>query len=102
MMQIMTDLFNHISFWVQVHGVPPGLLAKPYGERLGKELPNSMGEFLEFDQTYRRTFMRFRVRLDSSKPLLRGKLQDLNKLKTIFVFLLNMRDFPNCATIVRN
>ena len=43
MNQVSVDSFQKISFWVQVYGIPPGLLAKPYGESLGKEIANSRG-----------------------------------------------------------
>lgn len=81
MEQVTVDSFQKIPFWVQVYGIPPGHLAKPYGERLGKEIANSMGEFLEFDRNYRPNFMRVRVGMDSSGPLLRGKFLKLDKKK---------------------
>ncbi|XP_017258044.1 uncharacterized protein LOC108227417 isoform X2 [Daucus carota subsp. sativus] len=81
MTQITAESFQKIPFWVQVHGIPPGLLAKPYGEKLGKEIANSMGEFMEFDPTHQSSFMRFRVGLDSTKALLRGKFLNLDKNK---------------------
>ena len=81
MTQVNTESFHKIPFWVQVHGIPPGLLVKPYGERLGKEIANSMGDFMEFDPTCQSSFMRFRVGLDSTKALLRGKFLNLDKNK---------------------
>lgn len=81
MMKITTDLSKHIPFWIQVYGVPPGLFFKPYVERLVKELANSKGEFLEFDPNGRHSFKCFRVQLDSSEPLPRGKILDLNNNK---------------------
>lgn len=86
--QISAELFSQITFWVQVHGVPPAHMSKPHGERLGKAIANSMGEFLDFDHNNRRRFLRFQVRLDVTRPLLRGKLLNLEKNKdNIWVFL---------------
>lgn len=81
MTQVTAESFQQIPFWVQVSGIPLGHLVKPYGEMLGKEIANSMGEFMEFDPYYRSKFMRIRVGLDSKKPLLRGKLLSLDKRK---------------------
>lgn len=72
MEQINPESFRKILFWVQAYGIPPGYLVKPYGEILGKEIANSMGEFMEFDDKYRSSFIRFKVKLDSAKPLIRG------------------------------
>ncbi|KAK1397877.1 hypothetical protein POM88_007740 [Heracleum sosnowskyi] len=82
MVQITTtELLQQIPFWVQVHGLPLGFLVKPLGERLGKKIANSMGQFMEFDPNYQRNLMRFRVLLDTSKPLQRGKFLGLDKQK---------------------
>ena len=81
MNQITIDSFQKISFWVQVYGIHPSLLGKPYGESLGKEIANSMGEFVDFDRSYRSSFMRFRVGLHSSRALLRGMFLKLGKNK---------------------
>lgn len=64
MTQVTTDMFKQIPVWVQVNGIPPGHQVKPMGERLGKEIADSMGQFLEFDPNYRRSFMRVRVLLE--------------------------------------
>lgn len=81
MVQITIELFKHIPFWVQVYGIPMGYLVKPFGERLGEIIANSLGQYIEFDPNYRQGFMRIRVRLDTCKPLLRGKLLNLGKQK---------------------
>lgn len=86
--QISAELFRQITFWVQVHGVPPAHMSKPHGERLGKAIANSMGEFIEFDSNNRRRFLRFQVRLDVTRPLIRGKVLNLEKNRdNIWVFL---------------
>ncbi|KAL8131737.1 hypothetical protein AgCh_007602 [Apium graveolens] len=76
MEQVNAESFQKIPFWVQVYGIPPGHLTKPYGERLGNEIANSMGEFMDFDENYRCSFMRIRVGLDISRTLLREEMEN--------------------------
>lgn len=62
-----------VSFWVRIHDVPVGFMT----ERVGKDLGNFIGEFLEYDvknsANHLRSYMRIRVLLDVSKPLKRQK-----------------------------
>lgn len=64
---------NFVPFWIQVHNVPPGFMT----EKVGKDIANYIGEFLEYDDknnsNYLRTYMKIRVLLDVTKPLKRQK-----------------------------
>lgn len=48
---------------------------------MGKEIANCIGEFMEFDQNYRSSFMRIRAKVDPFRPLLRGKILEMGKHK---------------------
>jgi len=62
-----------VPFWVRIHDVLVGFMT----ERVGKDLGNFIGEFLEYDvknsANHLRSYMRIRVLLDVSKPLKRQK-----------------------------
>jgi hypothetical protein len=62
-----------VPFWIQVHDIPTGLMS----EKVGTEIANFIGEFLEYDaknnSNYLRSYMRIRVLLDVTKPLKRQK-----------------------------
>jgi hypothetical protein len=62
-----------VPFWVQVHDIPTGLMS----EKVGKEIANFIGEFLEYDaknnSNYLRSYMKIRVLMDVTKPLKRQK-----------------------------
>jgi hypothetical protein len=62
-----------VPFWVQVHNLPAGAMS----EKNGKQIAESMGEFLEYDaknnSSYWRKYMRIRVMLDVRRPLKKTK-----------------------------
>ena len=71
-LSVSNILFTHSPFWVQIWGLP----FEHMSLEVGKELGNSLGNFIESD---RRTghsdqakFMRIRVDLQLDKPLRRG------------------------------
>ncbi|GJU71911.1 reverse transcriptase, partial [Tanacetum coccineum] len=65
--------FNRGEFWIQVHDLPLGMLSSKYATELAK----SLGKLIELDcvrkgpQT-KLDFLRFRVEIDISKPLVPG------------------------------
>ncbi|KAF4352608.1 hypothetical protein F8388_019671 [Cannabis sativa] len=74
--------FTHISLWVQVHGLPFLSKSKVLVDKIGSD----MGEFLEVDDESLMEgwgpFMRVRVDMDATQPLLRGT----------FLKFINMND----------
>ncbi|KAK5792925.1 hypothetical protein PVK06_034056 [Gossypium arboreum] len=60
---------NFSEFWVQIHDLPPGLMSEP----LVKQFGNFLGQFIEYDTSFRSTnffsFMRIRVHIDVTVPL---------------------------------
>jgi hypothetical protein len=62
-----------VPFWIQVHDLPTGLMS----EKVGQDVANFIGEFLEYDaknnSNFLRPYMRIRVLLDVTKPLKRQK-----------------------------
>lgn len=62
-----------VPFWVRIHDVPTAFMT----ERVGKDLGNFIGEFLEYDvknsSNHLRQYMRIRVLLNVTKPLKRQK-----------------------------
>ena len=80
-------IFSHTPFWVQVWGVPFELMT----EETGRDIGNSMGNFVEMDkrssQMDQAKFMRVRVELPIDKPLRRGGyLMDMEGDKTWVTF----------------
>ncbi|XP_057451436.1 uncharacterized protein LOC130743278 [Lotus japonicus] len=64
---------QRVPFWVQVHDIPVGL----HTEEMARSLGNALGGFLGWDSTERRNhggYLRIRVSVDVTKPLLRSKL----------------------------
>ena len=70
--QITDANFKGISFWTHVYGIP----FRNICPSLGKDIANTIGNFIEYDST-KRPFMRFRVSLDFSKPIQKGIKLDL-------------------------
>uniref|UniRef100_A0A803QA09 DUF4283 domain-containing protein n=1 Tax=Cannabis sativa TaxID=3483 RepID=A0A803QA09_CANSA len=64
---ISEENFQGISFWIHVYGIP----FRKVNFEMGKEIANIMGRFLEYDSSTKRPFMRFRVELDVTKPLIK-------------------------------
>lgn len=64
---------THINFWVQVYDLPLGYMS----EKVGKQLGDFVGKFLEYDCTNNsgvwRSYMRLRVAIDVCMPLKRYK-----------------------------
>nr|GEU52210.1 reverse transcriptase [Tanacetum cinerariifolium] len=65
--------FNRGEFWIQVHDLPLGMLSSEYATELAK----SLGKLIELDCVGEgpktdRDFLRFRVELDITKPLVPG------------------------------
>jgi hypothetical protein len=62
-----------VPFWIHVHDLPTGCMS----EKVGKDIANFIGEFLEYDaennSNYLRSYMKIRVLLDVGKPLKRMK-----------------------------
>lgn len=68
----LSDPIENIDFWIQVHDVPLGFRL----ERVCADVGNKMGQFIEFDPANFndrwKPFLRIRVRLNVTKPLLEG------------------------------
>ncbi|GMP54839.1 hypothetical protein CsSME_00019872 [Camellia sinensis var. sinensis] len=65
--------FRWCPFWVQVHGLPLDKMSKKHGE----SIRNHLGKLIEFKALsdgllLGRSFLRIRVELDVTKPLLQG------------------------------
>lgn len=62
-----------LDFWIQIHGLPIGLMT----ENVGKQLGDFFGTFLQYDvnnnSSIWRECMRLKVRVDVRKPLKRKK-----------------------------
>jgi hypothetical protein len=67
--QIENIPLNHVDFWVQVHGLPMGLMK----EKVGKSLGDYIGSLVEYDKnnntSFWRQYMRLRVKIDVRLPL---------------------------------
>ncbi|CAN0917658.1 hypothetical protein LINGRAHAP2_LOCUS30441, partial [Linum grandiflorum] len=62
------------NFWLQIHKLPPSF----FTETVGRGLGNFVGTFVRYDaerNVYRSSssYLRVRVKLDTTKPLPRGK-----------------------------
>ncbi|KAI8021070.1 hypothetical protein LOK49_LG03G02358 [Camellia lanceoleosa] len=65
--------FCWCPFWVQVHGLPLDKMAKKHGETIGNRLSKLIEvEALSDGLLVGRSFLRIRVELDVTKPLLQG------------------------------
>ncbi|MCH94785.1 hypothetical protein A2U01_0015752 [Trifolium medium] len=68
-MQIEHIPLFHATLWVQIHNLPMGLMK----EKVGIELANYIGSFVEYDKnnntSFWRQFMRIRVKIDVRQPL---------------------------------
>ncbi|XP_058746288.1 uncharacterized protein At4g02000-like [Vicia villosa] len=62
----------HVTFWIQVHNLPAGMML----EKVGKALGNFAGSFVEYDRnnntSFWRKYMRLRVRIDVRQSLKKG------------------------------
>lgn len=69
--QLEDVILTHVSFWVQVHGLPSGFMSEKVAQAMG----NFVGVFEKADPRNfdggRKDFMRVRVRLDRTQPLKR-------------------------------
>ncbi|KAJ8747322.1 hypothetical protein K2173_013126 [Erythroxylum novogranatense] len=65
--------FHAVDFWVRVHDLSLGFAS----EMLARNIGNLMGKLLDYDSSPRRSsmmnYMRIRVRLDITEPLMRTK-----------------------------
>ncbi|XP_058733828.1 uncharacterized protein At4g02000-like [Vicia villosa] len=68
-MQIENIPLFHVDFWVQVHNLPAGFMS----EKVGKNMANFIGNFVEYDKNNNsslwRQYMRLRVKIDVRNPL---------------------------------
>lgn len=64
--------FNHIPIWIRASGMPLGMMNRETGEAIG----NEVGDFVDMDRDEDGSavgqFLRIKVRLNISKPLMRG------------------------------
>ncbi|KAK2408416.1 hypothetical protein QL285_043929 [Trifolium repens] len=77
--QIESIPLFHTDFWVQIHGLPVGLMKETVGSKLG----NYIGSFVEYDKnnnsSFWRQYMRLRVKIDVRVPLKKEtKVKDRN------------------------
>jgi 14-3-3 protein epsilon len=68
-MQMEHISLNFVNMWVQVHDLPMGLMK----EKVGTQLANYIGTFVEYDNnnnsSFWRQYMRIRVKIDVRLPL---------------------------------
>jgi hypothetical protein len=77
--QIESIPLFHADFWVQIHGLPVGLMKETVGSKLG----NFIGSFVEYDKnnnsSFWRQYMRLKVKIDVRVPLKKEtKVKDRN------------------------
>ncbi|MCH80177.1 hypothetical protein A2U01_0000940 [Trifolium medium] len=77
--QIENIPLYHADFWVQIHGLPTGLMK----EKVGSSLGNFIGSFMEYDKnnnsSFWRQYMRLRIKIDVRLPLKKDtKVKDRN------------------------
>ncbi|XP_040996158.1 uncharacterized protein At4g02000-like [Juglans microcarpa x Juglans regia] len=61
---------RYLAFWIQIHGLPLELVTQENAEKIGRVIGNLLG----FDHivAFVKRFLRIRVEIDTSKPLLDG------------------------------
>jgi hypothetical protein len=68
-MQVDQIPLFHVNLWVQIHNLPMGLMK----EKVGIQLANYIGAFVEYDKnnnsSFWRQYMRLRVKVDVRQPL---------------------------------
>ena len=84
-MQPTVVIFNQAAFWIRIHNLPILSMIKDIGEDIG----NDIGRTLEVDVPENGIgwgrFLRIRVELDITKPLLRGKILEIEEGHPIWV-----------------
>ncbi|KAL8493878.1 hypothetical protein ACS0TY_024880 [Phlomoides rotata] len=80
---------NKVPYWVQIYDLPHGFIT----EKVGVQLGNFVGKFLEYDNSNHgaswMTYMRIRVEVDTKIPLKRWKKVGHNRVLTSW-FILRM------------
>jgi 14-3-3 protein epsilon len=77
--QIENIPLYHSDFWVQIHGLPTGLMKEAVGSQLGSYI----GFLMEYDKNnnscFWREYMRLRIKMDVRVPLKKGtRVKDRN------------------------
>jgi len=65
-------MFNNIPIWIRVSGIPLGMMNKETGEMIGNEVGVFVDMDLEEDGSAVGQYLRIKVRLNITKPLMRG------------------------------
>ncbi|PNY04580.1 hypothetical protein L195_g001004 [Trifolium pratense] len=83
--QIENIPLYHADFWVQIHGLPMGLMK----EKVGIPLANAIGSFVEYDKnnnsSFWRQYMRLRVKIDVRVPL---KKDTFFYLEILYIYII--------------
>ncbi|XBJ23570.1 hypothetical protein VPH35_001681 [Triticum aestivum] len=63
--------FKFIPIWVRVYGIPMGMMSSETGELIGKNIGEVLDIDLDHDGTAMGEFMRIKVRMDITVPIIR-------------------------------
>jgi hypothetical protein len=78
-MQPTAVIFNQTAFWIRIHNLPILSIIRDIGEDIG----NDIGRTIEVDIPENGIgwgrFLHIRVALDITKPLLRGKILEIEE-----------------------
>lgn len=64
--------FKFIPIWVRADGIPMGMMDRENGEAIGKEIGEVIDVDVDENEMATGEFMRIKVKLDITKPLMRG------------------------------
>lgn len=76
--------FDRISFWVQLHGIPPRYMTLDAAEKITAVI-GDVSQPTDFKKADGGNFLRVRVSIDKSLPLCRGRLVSLKKEKQTWI-----------------